>query len=186
MSQPVPETLYHGTIFRIDRIDVSKGRNNKDFGRGFYMAMSRSQAIGMMHKKYRESMIRRGNGGEQSPFSERLYKIEIDAEAANSLNVRYFEQADMEWLDFILKCRERGGTPHDYDLVIGPTADDNTLLCLRTYWQEFYGEVGSCEAKEILLRNLEPENLGRQCFIGKQDIADRVIKGFEEIDWGRL
>ena len=42
------------------------------------------------------------------------------------------------------------------------------------------------KAKEILLRNLEPENLGRQCFIGKQDVADRVIKGFEEIDWGRL
>ena len=186
MLQPVPKTLYHGTIFQIDRIDVSRGQNNKDFGKGFYMAMSKSQAIGMMHKKYREATIRRGSGSGQERFSERLYKIEIDSEVANTLHVKHFTQANMEWLDFILKCREQGGTPHDYDLVIGPTADDNTLLCLRTYWQEFYGEVGSCEAKEILLKNLEPENLGRQCFIGKQEVADKVIKDFEEIDWGRL
>lgn len=67
-------------------------------------------------------------------------------------------------------------------MVIGPTADDNTLLCLRTYWQGFYGEAGSYEAKEILLRNLEPENLGRQCFVGRQEVADTIIKAFVELD----
>jgi hypothetical protein len=29
-------TLYHGTIYEFDIIDVTKGRGNKDFGRGFY------------------------------------------------------------------------------------------------------------------------------------------------------
>jgi hypothetical protein len=139
MSLPIIETLYHGTVYQINTIDVTKGRNNKDFGQGFYMA--------------------------------------------TSLNIKYFEKADMEWLDFVLMCREQGGTPHNYDLVIGPTADDNTLLCLRAYWQELYGEIGSKEAKEVLLKNLEPENLGTQYFIGKQDIAEKLIKSFIEIKW---
>jgi hypothetical protein len=29
-------TLYHGTIYEFDKIDVTKGKWNKDFGRGFY------------------------------------------------------------------------------------------------------------------------------------------------------
>ena len=46
-------TLYHGTAEKFETIDVFKGRNNKDFGKGFYMAVTKSQAVGMMHKKYR-------------------------------------------------------------------------------------------------------------------------------------
>lgn len=186
MSQHVPETLYHGTIFQIDRIDVSKGHGNRDFGKGFYMATSRGQAIGMMHKKYREAIVKLGGKSGQEKLSERLYELKIDIEAVNALKVKVFEHADMEWLDFILMCREQGGTPHDFDCVIGPTADDNTLLCLRTYWQGFYGDIGSDEAKEVLLRNLEPENLGVQCFVGRQEVADRIVKGIVEVDWSKL
>lgn len=31
-------------------------------------------------------------------------------------------------------CRENGGMPHNYYLVIGPTTDDDTMLCLKAYW----------------------------------------------------
>ena len=40
------------------------------------------------------------------------------------------------------------------------------------------------EAKKILLRNLEVENLGIQYFIGKQEIADKLILSINEISWG--
>lgn len=81
MSLPIIETLYHGTIYQIDKIDVKKGRNNKDFGQVFYMATSKSQAIGMMHKKYREpeNLGIQYFVGKQS-ISDRLIKsfVEID------------------------------------------------------------------------------------------------------------
>ena len=157
MSLLISETLCHGTSSQIEKFDVTKGRNNKDFGKGLYMAVTKQQAIGMMHKKFSELQNRLQNIKDIVSYSE--------------------------WLDFVLMCREQGGTPHNYDVVIGPTADDNTLACLRTYWQGFYGETGSEEAKEILLKNLEPENLGRQYFVGKQEVADRLIKSFEEISW---
>mgnify|MGYP002627504172 FL=1 len=80
-------------------------------------------------------------------------------------------------------CREHGGTPHDYDLVIGPTADDNTMICLNSYWRGFYGDVGSDEAKEKLLEYLEPENLRVQLFVGKQQVADKLILSMKEIAW---
>ncbi len=52
MLHQYKETLFHGTVTEILHVDVTKGRGNKDFGKGFYMAVSRRQAIGMMHKKY--------------------------------------------------------------------------------------------------------------------------------------
>lgn len=183
MSLQISNTLFHGTISKINKIDVTRGRDNKDFGKGFYMALDQNQAVGMMHKKYREAISRMANKSEPGRYSERLYKIIIDTEYAVSLNILNFEKADIDWLNFILQCRETGGMPHNYDLVIGPTADDNTLLCLRTYWQGLYGVTGSDKAKTTLLENLEPENLGIQYFIGKQSVADRLIVGIEEINW---
>ena len=182
MLSNITEVLYHGTAERIEKIDVFKGRNNKDFGKGFYMALSKSQAIGMMHKKYREALLRRPNAPKDR-YAEILYEITIDVEYAASLNVKEFRTADEEWLDFILMCREKGGLPHNFDLVVGPTADDDTMVCLNSYWRGFYGDVGSGEAKEKLLGFLEPENLGIQYFVGKQEIIDRLILGMKEIQW---
>ena len=136
----------------------------------------------MMHKKYREALLRRPNAPKDR-FSEILYKIKIDIEYVQTLNIKYFKTADEEWLDFILMCREKGGLPHDFDLVIGPTADDDTMVCLNSYWRGLYGEVGSDEAKEKLLGFLEPENLGTQYFVGKQEIADKLVVEMKEIKW---
>ena len=179
---PIRNMLYHGTIYKIEKVDVNKGRGRKDFGKGFYIATSKSQAIGMMHKKYNEAIRRRRNKNEPD-IQEHLYEIVIDENFLKTLSVRVFEKADEEWLEFILMCRENGGTPHDYDVVIGPTADDDTMYCLRAYWDGLYGEVGTSRAKQVLLDNLEPENLGVQYFIGKQDIADNLIKEIIDIDW---
>lgn len=32
-----------------------------------------------------------------------------------------------EWLEFIKENRNKGGLSHEYDVVIGPVADDNTM-----------------------------------------------------------
>ena len=153
MSQQYKEKLYHGTVSEISSVDVSKGRGNKDFGKGFYMAVTKRQAVGMMHKKYREA-VRRSRNKKKADFS-----------------------------DFVLMCREQGGVPHDYDVVIGPTADDDTMLCLKAYWDGLYGKVGSTDAKRILLNNLEPENLGIQYYVGRQKVADRLIKEIRPVEW---
>ena len=183
MSQKYKEILYHGTVSDIIHVDVSKGRGNKDFGKGFYMAVSKNQAVGMMHKKYHE-VVRRNRQKNDCEYKEHLYQIHIDPLLMDQIHVKIFEKADEEWLDFVLMCREKKGVPHDYDVVIGPTADDDTLLCMKTYWDGLYGPVGSVSAKKILLNNLEPDRLGIQHYVGKQEIADRLIKEIVSIPWG--
>lgn len=185
MYHKLRTTLYHGTISEIRQVDVQLGRGRKDFGRGFYMAVSKIQAIGMMHKKYREA-VRRNRWKQGDAFSERLYEISLDEGVMQELEIKIFESADFEWLDFVLECREKGGLPHNYDVVIGPTADDDTALCLKTYWDGLYGKVGSEVAKRTLLNNLEVDNLGIQYFVGKQEVADKLIARIKEIDWRQI
>ena len=74
MSQQFKDRLYHGTISEIRQIDVSLGHGRKDFGRGFYMAVSKTQAISMMHKKYREA-VRRSRNKSENAFARHLYEI---------------------------------------------------------------------------------------------------------------
>ncbi|MBR6643148.1 MAG: DUF3990 domain-containing protein [Lachnospiraceae bacterium] len=50
MYYKLKSLLYHGTISDIEHVDVSLGKERKDFGKGFYMAVSKQQDIGMMHK----------------------------------------------------------------------------------------------------------------------------------------
>ena len=176
------EPLYHGTIVPFKRIDVSRGRGRRDFGRGFYMAVSADQAIGMMHKKFREALSRRRDA-RASDFQKTLYRIRLKPEVVDTLKVKTFAAADMEWLDFILMCRASEGIPHDYDLVVGPTADDDTMMALKFYHDGAYGMPGSATAKSLLLQVLETENLGVQCHVGKQSVADRVVASMEEVDW---
>lgn len=84
MWRSLRTTLYHGTASEIEQVDVKLGRERKDFGKGFYMAVSKSQAIGMMHKKYRE-VVRRSKGKLDSAYSEKLYEIELDKTICQSL-----------------------------------------------------------------------------------------------------
>ena len=44
----ISDTLYHGTIDFFSSVDVTKGKSNKDFGKGFYMALEKTQAKGLL------------------------------------------------------------------------------------------------------------------------------------------
>ena len=104
MLRILSEPLYHGTIVPFKKIDVARGKGRRDFGRGFYMAVSMGQAIGMMNKKFREALNRRRDA-KASDFTKTLYRFRLKPEVVDTLNVKIFAAADMEWLDFILMCR---------------------------------------------------------------------------------
>ena len=58
-------TLYHGTIYEFDKIDVSKGKGDKDFGRGFYTSHDIRHA---------ERLATRNKGIEEERFALRGVK----------------------------------------------------------------------------------------------------------------
>ena len=78
MSRAFDRALFHGTLAHIDKIDVMQGKPRKDFGRGFYLALSAEQAIGMMHKKLREATRRsRWSGGSSSFRNASLMTVPV-------------------------------------------------------------------------------------------------------------
>ena len=182
MSLAAPEFLYHGSAVSFRHVEVGKGRSYKDFGKGFYMSVDRNQAVGMMHKKF-EELTSRGIGAPKLNLQKSIYRISVDRTILGELKVKEFARPDVEWLDFILMCRQVDGVPHDYDVVVGPTADDDTRLLLKNYIDGVYGDPDDPDAKSTLLRLLKPERLGIQWFVGKQSVADRLVAKLESIDW---
>jgi hypothetical protein len=123
--------LYHGTNADIESIDLTKGLRFKDFGKGFYLTPNRETACRMAQKRARLF------GGTAT-----LITYELDDSALQSdLKVRVFpEKASVEWLLFVDANRDRKSQQpvHDYDIVVGPIADDGVVLHLTNYREGIY------------------------------------------------
>jgi hypothetical protein len=74
----MPIKLYHGTPYTLMEIDLGVGRGYKDFGKGFYLATTKKQAVGMMNKKYRE--LSRKSPDSLSWIRKNLYAFDFDIE----------------------------------------------------------------------------------------------------------
>lgn len=108
--------LYHGTNAEILQIDLKESRVGKDFGIGFYLTPDKQVAQRQAERKFEQYGI-----GEA-----RVYEYTIDDNALQALKVLQFDSYTMEWARFVLMNRKnRTRTQvHNYDIVIGPIADD--------------------------------------------------------------
>lgn len=117
--------LYYGTNKDFDKIDLLKSKPNKDFGRGFYLSADYKQALNMAQVKVEQL-------GTGCPV---VQTYEIADHAWDELKVLRFEEYSEEWAKFILQNRNNPTNlpAHDYDVVIGPTANDRAGLQLWRY-----------------------------------------------------
>lgn len=150
--------LYHGTNTAFERIVLEKSRPNKDFGRGFYLSADKQQAVAMAEHKCMQE------GG--SPIVQ-TYLFDETSLSNNELKVLRFDSYSEDWVRFVLKNRtnENGATSHDYDIVVGPIADDKVGVQLFRYLNKYI------DIRE-LIRNLQYKHLTEQYFFG----TERAIK----------
>ncbi len=113
--------VYHGSCFEFEEIDLKKSHNRRDFGKGFYTTILQSQS---KEWAYRLSMREKKRD---------YYVYEFMFEESSALKVKRFDRLNEEWLEFIKLNRSKGGLQHDYDVVIGPVADDNTMETVQLY-----------------------------------------------------
>ena len=113
--------VYHGTCSEFEKINLNKSHNRRDFGKGFYTTILQSQS---KEWAYRLSLREKQND---------YYVYEFLFEEVPALKVKRFDRLNDEWLEFIKKNRSKGGLQHDYDVVIGPVADDNTMETVQLY-----------------------------------------------------
>jgi hypothetical protein len=165
--------LYHGTIYKFDKIDVTKGKSNKDFGRGFYTsrAIHHAERLASRNKSIEEERCAlRGMKKKATPW---LYIFDFNLDNLAILNVKEFAAADREWMRFVVLNREsKNSAQHKYDIVIGPTANDNTRAAIQTVMPLAKGQILTDKAINALIALIEPDNLPWQFFFGTQRAAD--------------
>jgi hypothetical protein len=157
-------TLYHGAIHEFDRIIVNQGQPNKDFGGGFYASRTERDAIAVAERSRQMKLERAAEAGIDAAVSAWVCSCEFDRREMDKLNVKEFPEVDREWAEFIFKNRRSRNSLHDYDLVIGPTADDDASVVIGAMLLGFYGDSDSDIAMETCLRLIEPKKLPRQTF----------------------
>ncbi|MBQ9417852.1 MAG: DUF3990 domain-containing protein [Bacteroidales bacterium] len=154
--------LYHGSNQDIERIDLSKGLQFKDFGKGFYTTPDRNTAIRMAQKRARLF------GGVPS-----LLTYDFEEQALHSdLKVKIFpERACTEWLLFVDANRDRKNEIqiHSFDIVVGPIANDGVVLQLANFRQGIY-------TPEEIARLLQDRYLDQQYYFGTEQALEFLTK----------
>jgi hypothetical protein len=114
-------TLYHGSNIDFCIVSLKKSRNRRDFGRGFYTTTIKEQAEQWAHSLF----ARYGGDGEF------LYTFQFDWD--DSLSSRVFDGLTSAWLEMVKNNRTLGGRQHDFDVVKGPVANDDTMPTIALY-----------------------------------------------------
>lgn len=152
--------LYHGTNTAFSKIDTKKCRPRKDFGRGFYLTDIRKQALAMAERRCEFE-------GTGTPI---VLCFELDERCLTdgSLRVKRFESVSEEWAQFIIANR-RGGrnARHEYDVVIGPVADDGVVYQINRYFQHIID-------MPTLVRELSYKKLNSQYFFGTEKAISKL------------
>ena len=121
-------TLFHGSNQKFERVSLEKSKDKRDFGRGFYMTTLREQAV-----RWAQNMFVRHGG-----FGQYVYEFVLDI--SPGLRIKRFNGLNHEWLGMVKRNRVNGGTQHDYDVVWGPVADDETMRTLALFVAGIYTE----------------------------------------------
>jgi len=163
-------TFYHGSISLFDKPNANLGKPFKDFGRGFYVSPEKQNAINIASRNKLIEESRNKRLGKTENISAYLYTFELDLSILKDYSVKEFANADKEWLLFVLANRSSRDKSHSYDVVIGPTANDDTRASLRAYNAGAYGEQDSDEAMSILIRRLKVDKLPEQVYFSNNNV----------------
>ena len=65
--------------------------------------------------------------------------FEFDNSSTSDLRILHFTQAQKEWLEYVTMNRKNQTIPNDnYDIVIGPVANDRTMPVISLYFAGIY------------------------------------------------
>lgn len=157
--------LYHGSNVEVKNPNILPNLRALDFGAGFYLTSSRKQAT-----TWAKSVARRR---ETEDAVLNIY--EVDETLLKQLKTLKFDDANGEWLDFVVANRKEMFVGVSYDLVIGPVANDYTLPVIDDYID---GKYKKSEAIERLL----PQNLTDQfAFLTNDSLKSLTFKESEKL-----
>lgn len=165
--------LFHGSYTEISSVDLSKCKQGKDFGRGFYLTSSYEQARSFVPLSINKQINEGNLPGDYSIGYISIFKLNL----TDDVKIHTFESADKEWLHFVATNRRKSLFPTlrqnylSYDIIGGKVANDQTARTLQLYTSGGYGVPGSDSADDIAIMTLLPNRLEDQfCFCSEKAI----------------
>lgn len=157
--------LYHGSNMPIDAIDLTCSKLGKDFGCGFYLSDNYTQAYHMACLTT-----------ERSEFGNpevTIFDFNDSCLTNDKFKIKCFENYTEEWAEFVLSNRRNLSriNIHDYDIVIGPIANDKVGVQIRRFM------LGDINVKQLIEELRYRHGVTIQYFFA----TDRAIKLLKKI-----
>jgi len=130
-------TVFHGSDIAVSEPKILPPSRLLDFGEGFYTTSSYQQA-----QSWAQRVKMRRNSKIQIIS---IYEFNI-SEAEKALKIIRFNSPDTEWLHFVTACRIGKSAIDNYDIAIGPVANDNVYATIQLF------ETGLLSEAETIIR----------------------------------
>lgn len=160
-------TLYHGSYLSVSHPQITAGRRNLDFGRGFYITKIREQAEAW-------AVVIAGRKGRKASPVVSIYSFDDALAESDGVRFKRFPSYDIEWLDYVIACRSGKDVSLEYDIVEGGVANDNVIDTVEDY------EKGIITAEQAL-GQLKYKKVNHQMCILNQSVIDRYLQFKESV-----
>jgi len=117
--------LFHGGTIIVNQPAILKTQRLLDFGKGFYTTTNQNQAE-------RWAVIKKKRLSKKTKSIVTIYQVSENLFSNKSYKIKEFSEPNEEWLDFVFANRKTD-EPHNYDIVIGPVANDTLYATLSLY-----------------------------------------------------
>ena len=157
--------LYHGSYTSIETTQIITQEKGRDFGFGFYTTSIKEQAE---RWAIRTARLRSRQTDKEESAIVNVYNF--DEKFAEKLKTKVFPEADMEWLEMVIKCRSDLNFKHGYDIVTGKIANDNVGETVEYV-------LAGIMRKEDAVERLRFEKINDQiCFCSEESLKALVYK----------
>jgi hypothetical protein len=160
--------VFHGSDMRIEKVDLSKSKDFKDFGKGFYVTPIYEHA----HKW----AVRVAEDSDTYPVVTEFEYHERNIERRD-LKVKRFLEISEEWALFVVKNREEDTEQptHDYDIVEGPIANDWVTSQIKKF------KKNKISIEQLLERLQYREDTYQICFCTPESLFALEQIGYDDI-----
>ena len=159
--------LYHGSHLAVPQPLAKAGRRNLDFGPGFYLTKLKAQAEAW-------AVVVAGRKGRHVIPVVSVYHFDKEQALSDGVRFKEFDTYNIEWLEYVVNCRQGKDYSEEYDVVEGGVANDNVIDTVEDY------EKGVITAEQAL-GQLRYKKVNHQLCILSQFVIDKYLYFAEDI-----
>ena len=149
--------LFHGSNSSIEKPLLLKASHPTDFGTGFYTTTNYEQAVDFAKRVVN---LRKGLA------LVNIYELN-EKEIEKNLILR-FESPNVDWPHFVVNNRMLKPIETDYDIIIGPVANDDVYETIIAFESGIYDE-------QETLKRLQVRKLYNQYVFKNQEAMNKLI-----------